>query len=167
MVKNADLDQYSAVIACGGDGTIHEVVNGLLHRDDGKKIPLGLLPNGSGNDMCRAIELKTMEQGLNYLIKGDLIKSDVFEALLDHENVEEVKAKARQNPSFNAMSNLRYCVINTSLLLVGLTAKNAVPMKPYIGKTAYTVSCINELCKMVLGDYDLEFDDGKHKLENI
>jgi len=65
------------------------------------------------------------------------------------------------------MSHLRYCVINTSLLLVGLTAKNAAPMKPYIGKTAYTISCINELVKRQLGDYDLELDDGKYKLENI
>ena len=90
IVKELDLDRFSALVAVGGDGTIHEVINGLLHRSDNKKIPLGFLPNGSGNDMCKSLELQTFEQGLQYLVKGDLIKTDVFEALLDHETVEEV-----------------------------------------------------------------------------
>jgi len=97
IVKNLKIEEYSAIIACGGDGTIHEVINGLLHRDDGKKLPIGFLPNGSGNDMCAAIELNTMEQGLKYIIKGDLIKTDVFEALLDFDSVQEVKQKAQEN----------------------------------------------------------------------
>ena len=133
-VQNANIDDYSAVVACGGDGTIHEVVNGLLGREDGKKVPVGLLPNGSGNDMCAAIELDTMSQALQYLVKGDLIKTDVFEALMDHESVDEIRDKARKDKSFKVIEHMRYCCINTSLLLVGLTAKNAVPMKPYIGK---------------------------------
>jgi diacylglycerol kinase family enzyme len=29
-----ELSEYSALIAVGGDGTYHEVVNGMLHRAD-------------------------------------------------------------------------------------------------------------------------------------
>jgi len=50
-----DLDKYSMLVACGGDGTYHEVINGMLARKDGKKIPIGMLPNGSGNDTCRSL----------------------------------------------------------------------------------------------------------------
>ena len=47
-----DLDACSAVVASGGDGTLHEVVNGMMQRKDGKRIPVGFIPNGSGNDIC-------------------------------------------------------------------------------------------------------------------
>ncbi|MCL4871602.1 MAG: diacylglycerol kinase family lipid kinase [Anaerolineae bacterium] len=44
--------QYSAVIAAGGDGTVNEVVNGLIGAAavGQPTIPLGVLPIGTGND---------------------------------------------------------------------------------------------------------------------
>ena len=66
------------------------------------------------------------------------------------------------------MSNhLRYSIVNNSFLLVGLTAKNAVPMKPYLGQAAYTISCVRELVRRASCTYDLIFDNGKHKIENL
>jgi diacylglycerol kinase family enzyme len=44
-------------VAVGGDGTYHEVVNGMLHREDKKKIPVGFIPNGSGNDTLRSLSV--------------------------------------------------------------------------------------------------------------
>jgi diacylglycerol kinase (ATP) len=42
---------YDAVIAAGGDGTVHEVVNGLIaSAGDGPTKPLGVMPVGTGND---------------------------------------------------------------------------------------------------------------------
>jgi len=41
------------VVAAGGDGTIGEVVHGLL----GSSIPLGILPLGTGNDFVRTVGL--------------------------------------------------------------------------------------------------------------
>jgi YegS/Rv2252/BmrU family lipid kinase len=40
---------YDLVAAVGGDGTVHEVINGLV-RDDRAALPLGIIPIGSGND---------------------------------------------------------------------------------------------------------------------
>ena len=37
------------MIACGGDGTLNEVVNGL----DGRDVPLGVVPLGTANDFAR------------------------------------------------------------------------------------------------------------------
>ena len=47
------------VIACGGDGTISEVANGILRAGDGANsgVELGLLPSGTGGDFRRTLEV--------------------------------------------------------------------------------------------------------------
>ena len=49
------LENYSALVAVGGDGTYHEVVNGMLMRDTPCKVPIAFIPNGSGNDTVRGL----------------------------------------------------------------------------------------------------------------
>lgn len=46
-------DRYTAIVAAGGDGTINEVVNGVL----GSATPLGLIPLGTGNDLVKMIDV--------------------------------------------------------------------------------------------------------------
>lgn len=44
------------VVAAGGDGTLHEVINGLFDRETGKvRAAVGLVPLGTGNDFARTI----------------------------------------------------------------------------------------------------------------
>ena len=64
FVKDMDIDKYSAVYAVGGDGIIHEVVNGIMRRQDKKKIPLGFIPNGSGNDTVGGIQVDNIKEAL-------------------------------------------------------------------------------------------------------
>lgn len=45
--------EFDVVIAAGGDGTVHEVVNGLLSA--GGKAAFGLLPLGSGDDFAKML----------------------------------------------------------------------------------------------------------------
>lgn len=48
--------RYSAVVAVGGDGTVHEVVNGLLRGSkEGETLPLGIIPLGNGDDFAKII----------------------------------------------------------------------------------------------------------------
>jgi len=49
LAHELDFDGYSGLIVIGGDGTMHEIVNGLLTRPDQEKVPIGLIPAGSGN----------------------------------------------------------------------------------------------------------------------
>lgn len=46
---------YDIVVASGGDGTVHEVLNGLMRIDASERPALAILPTGSGNDTCRTL----------------------------------------------------------------------------------------------------------------
>ncbi|MDO8963066.1 MAG: diacylglycerol kinase family lipid kinase [Coriobacteriia bacterium] len=50
-----EADGYDVVVAAGGDGTAHEVLNGLMQRPDEGRPALAILPTGSGNDTCRTL----------------------------------------------------------------------------------------------------------------
>ncbi len=54
IVKETDLKAYDGLVAAGGDGTLFEVVNGLM-KNRGSRIPLGVLPVGTGNAFARDI----------------------------------------------------------------------------------------------------------------
>lgn len=45
------------VVACGGDGTISEVANGILAANAGAVTDLGILPRGTGGDLRRTLDL--------------------------------------------------------------------------------------------------------------
>lgn len=62
---------YDAILAAGGDGTLHQVLNGmLLHHETAKDLPLlGLIPLGSGNDFARTINVSNKPEALEELLK--------------------------------------------------------------------------------------------------
>src|SRR4051812_38188229 len=49
LAAEAARNGTDCVIACGGDGTLNEVINGL----DGVQVPLGVIPLGTANDFAR------------------------------------------------------------------------------------------------------------------
>ncbi len=53
-------EEYDMIIACGGDGTIHEVVDGIMKSE--KKTKLGILPAGTVNDFAEQLHLPTTSQ---------------------------------------------------------------------------------------------------------
>ncbi len=57
---------YDVVIAAGGDGTLNQVLNGMLRgREGNSKLPLiAVLPIGSGNDFARTLKITTDVQAL-------------------------------------------------------------------------------------------------------
>jgi diacylglycerol kinase (ATP) len=57
IAKRATTDGRQLVIACGGDGTINEVVNGLAGTQNGHRVPLALLPAGTANVLAKELEL--------------------------------------------------------------------------------------------------------------
>ncbi|MEW5870209.1 MAG: diacylglycerol kinase family protein [Chloroflexota bacterium] len=55
LARQAAEEGYELVIAAGGDGTAHEVVNGLMQVPKERRPRLGVVPIGSGNDFSHAV----------------------------------------------------------------------------------------------------------------
>ena len=55
LARQAGEQGYERVIAMGGDGTAHEVVNGIMQVPEDRRPSLGVVPVGSGNDFAHAI----------------------------------------------------------------------------------------------------------------
>jgi YegS/Rv2252/BmrU family lipid kinase len=65
---------YDAIIAMGGDGTVNEVVRGVLGTDT----VMGIIPEGRGNDFARCINLtENVRNCIRKLIDFNVMKIDV------------------------------------------------------------------------------------------
>jgi diacylglycerol kinase (ATP) len=78
------------IVAVGGDGTCHEVVNGLfegdVRRGDGHSA-FGLLPFGTGSDLQRSLEVPAdLDAALRILATGETRACDVGLAELQRNN---------------------------------------------------------------------------------
>ena len=51
--KRAVAEGYDAVVVCGGDGTIFDVIQGLA----GSSVPLGIIPYGTGNVLAQNLKV--------------------------------------------------------------------------------------------------------------
>jgi len=56
MAELMTLQDVDGICAIGGDGTFHEVLNGMMRRKDGKRLPLGLIPGGIGNSLMHDLQ---------------------------------------------------------------------------------------------------------------
>lgn len=60
------------ILAVGGDGTAHEIVNGALPRarEQGTSLTLGMLPLGTGNSFLRDFGITSGDAALEALVRG-------------------------------------------------------------------------------------------------
>ncbi|WP_199426887.1 diacylglycerol/lipid kinase family protein [Thermaerobacillus caldiproteolyticus] len=74
IAKELSSEQCDAVVAVGGDGTVHDVANGLIDSN----IPLGVIPAGSGNDFARALDIPMdYKKALERILMGKQRKIDI------------------------------------------------------------------------------------------
>ncbi len=71
LARHAAEQGFERVVAIGGDGTVHEVVNGLMQVPKANRPALGVVPMGSGNDFAYALGLpKDPAQALRRALTG-------------------------------------------------------------------------------------------------
>ena len=79
------------IIACGGDGTVSEVANGIL--SSGKDVELGILPSGTGGDFRRTLEIPSQSRAAAKVLRtGRTVKIDVGRvSFVDHKGNEAMR----------------------------------------------------------------------------
>lgn len=131
------------LIACGGDGTVNEVLNGSIFYE---KAAVGVVPIGTGNDFCRNFPDAGDFKNIEAQLKGQIIKSDAI----------------RYFGLIDGKEQTRYCAnmfnIGFDCNVVDVAAR--LKKYPFIsGSIAYLLAVVAILIKKKGADLKVELDD--------
>jgi YegS/Rv2252/BmrU family lipid kinase len=126
FLQKTDLGNFTHIGVVGGDGTMHEVVNGLMRRADKIQIPIVLFPCGTGNSFNYDLGCFTVENALKRLAENKTKKIDIM----------LIKAK---NECFYAFNVVGYGIVND----INLCAESM----RWLGGLRYSVAAILEIFK--------------------
>ena len=74
IIARKALEGFDVIVAIGGDGTINEIMPGMLFSDK----PLGIVPAGSGNDFIKSMGIpNNTNKAVDILLKGNARSIDV------------------------------------------------------------------------------------------
>ena len=72
----ADAGRFDLVVCCGGDGTLNEMVSGMMQREE--PVPMGYIPLGSTNDFAASLRLPShVEEAALRCVEGTAFHMDV------------------------------------------------------------------------------------------
>ena len=79
-VKNALAEKVRLLVCVGGDGTLNEVVNGIMMHEASVRsdLALGFIPNGTGCDFVRTVSIpQDLEQAIDLIATGTVRSIDL------------------------------------------------------------------------------------------
>jgi YegS/Rv2252/BmrU family lipid kinase len=85
LTAQAAREGFPTIAAAGGDGTVHEVINGIMNAGS-SDVAFSALPLGSGNDYARALGVPFDPPGMvERLFSSDLWPVDVGKVIVDRQ----------------------------------------------------------------------------------
>ncbi len=151
LAKRAAEQGRKFVIACGGDGTINEVANGIL--ESGADIELGILPSGTGGDFRRTLGLSNeTREAAKQLRTGETKTIDVGKVtFLNHEG-EQTSRFFLNVASFGLSASI---IENVK----GSTSLNWLPNNLLRGKASFALSTLQEVIGLDFKTVRVKMDD--------
>lgn len=131
LAAKAALSGSETVVACGGDGTINETLNGLVaakkalaDKEGGSEVKLGVMPCGTGNDFMRSAAMDTdLFVSLKRVLQGNSKRVDYIDisgiAMICFSNagidceVVQLCNKEKRKTKLSYVKNLIKCVFST------------------------------------------------------
>ncbi len=112
MAVKAINDGYKKIVAIGGDGTVHEIVNGIFIQKklSTHEISLAVIPTGTGNDWIRMFGIsKTYKEAVDSLCEHRTILQDVCKIDFYETKVKQHRYMANvAGMGFDAAVNIKY-----------------------------------------------------------
>ena len=147
FAKRARSQGYDLIIAAGGDGTINEVINGLL-SDEGSLSgapPLAILPQGTANVLAAEIGLKLEAEAFVRMVNGGAV-------------VKVGVGLLKGDGHFGAMAGVGFDA--------RVVDRVSLPLKRKIGKGAYACSAAAQLLKSQTR-YRVAVDGAPHEAASV
>ncbi|MCL6477229.1 MAG: diacylglycerol kinase family lipid kinase [Peptococcaceae bacterium] len=95
IAAGAVREGYDVIVAMGGDGTVYEVLNGMMDQDRAldERVSLAVFPSGTGCDFARTMEIPGSEEGfIKLLQEGKPVPIDVGRAeFMSHQGEKTVR----------------------------------------------------------------------------
>jgi diacylglycerol kinase (ATP) len=148
LVKETDLASFDGLVAAGGDGTLFEVLNGLYSHPKSSRIPLGLLPIGTGNAFSRELKVDRTcwSDAIDILAAGKTCQIDVAQV-------------TSADSSFHFL-NVMHMGFSVD---AGLLAKKL----KVLGNVAYTLATLWQVIKLKSYPLDMEIDNKPVHVDTI
>ena len=108
LAKQAASEGCDLVVAMGGDGTVHEVINGLMQIPEDRRPVLGVVPIGSGNDFSHAIGIPThSDHALRHALKAETVSTIDVGLMTDLESGRREYFDNTLGAGFDAVVTIR------------------------------------------------------------
>jgi diacylglycerol kinase (ATP) len=148
LARAAALGGVDALVASGGDGTLFEVLNGLMQNPSPARPPLGLIPNGTGNAFMKELGLRK----------------------LDWRRAIDIIAANRPRPIDVGRvaweGDARFFLNIVGMGFVAEIAQAAVPLKR-LGAASYTLATLLKLPSLRMRTITLELDGRRLEREGV
>ena len=70
-------DSVDLIVCSGGDGTLDEVVTGMMKRDRDKREPIGYIPTGTTNDFASSLHIpRGLLEAADNAVNGEVFACD-------------------------------------------------------------------------------------------
>lgn len=143
-VSEVCAEPETYVVACGGDGTVHQVLQGAM----ASSVRLGIIPAGTGNDIARALGIDVKRRDAWVRTMGELMLADATTAV----DVTQVSRGDEQVWSLGVISTGFDSAVN----------ERADGMARLRGTARYVVALLGELRTFQLHDYQATIDGDPH-----
>lgn len=91
LIEEALIKGYRKFICVGGDGTIHNITNGIMLQNivDNNEIKVGIIPIGTGNDWIKTYNIsKNIKKAIAIILKEKTVAQDIGLIKVEEENKE-------------------------------------------------------------------------------
>ena len=80
IAREISIEGIAGLCSIGGDGTMHELINGLMERSDNKMIHIGLITGGTGNSFMHDLNCLDPIEAVQRILTNQVRKIDIFKA---------------------------------------------------------------------------------------